>query len=541
VDQDVGSEFHFSPRPNRAHEVRWRPWSADAFEEARAADKPVLLSISAVWCHWCHVMDETSYSDQRVIDLVNHQYVPIRVDNDVRPDVNQRYNMGGWPTTAFLTPQGDILTGATYLTPQQMADALGRVASYYRQHKPEIVAKVLEGRKRAGASVAAGAGHLDEGMVDRVLGHVENAYDPTHGGFGSAPKFPQTDAIALLAEQSILKAEPRLLEMASHTLAEMAGGGTYDHVEGGFFRYSTTQDWSVPHFEKMLEDHAGLVSALALTGQADILDDAVRYLDSVLRDPATGLYGGSQDADEEYYARDAPGRAQLEPPYVDRRIYVGWNCALAVAFMEADLRLDRPRLREQARQILETVFERYSAPDGGLLHTDGAGGQLGDQVWGMLASVRAGWNERAQQLLRHLEERYGDPELGGYFDHAGGDQLGRLGERLKPLAENSIAAVALHELGETERARRALESVAALPRQYGLMAAVFARALDRVRRPLIKVTTLDRELARAAIAVYPYANVELAGDERAVVCVGTLCLAPVTTPEAVAEAVTSRV
>jgi uncharacterized protein YyaL (SSP411 family) len=329
--------------------------------------------------------------------------------------------------------------------------------------------------------------------------------------------------------------------MASHTLAEMAGGGTYDHVEGGFFRYSTTQDWSVPHFEKMLEDHAGLVSALALTGQADILDDAVRYLDSVLRDPATGLYGGSQDADEEYYARDAPGRAQLEPPYVDRRIYVGWNCALAVAFMEADLRLDRPRLREQARQILETVFERYSAPDGGLLHTDGAGGQLGDQVWGMLASVRAGWNERAQQLLRHLEERYGDPELGGYFDHAGGDQLGRLGERLKPLAENSIAAVALHELGETERARRALESVAALPRQYGLMAAVFARALDRVRRPLIKVTTLDRELARAAIAVYPYANVELAGDERAVVCVGTLCLAPVTTPEAVAEAVTSRV
>jgi uncharacterized protein len=541
VDKHESSEFHFSPRPNRANEVRWRPWSADAFEEARSADKPVLLSISAVWCHWCHVMDETSYSDQRVIDLVNDLYVPVRVDNDVRPDVNQRYNMGGWPTTAFLTPQGDILTGGTYLAPEQMADALGRVASYYVQHKPEIVAKVLEGRKRAGASVASSAGTLDEGMVDRVLGNVENAYDPTYGGFGSAPKFPQTDAIALLAEQSILKGETRLMEMASHTLAEMAGGGTYDHVEGGFFRYSTTQDWSVPHFEKMLEDHAGLVSALALTGQAEILDDAVRYLDTVLRDPATGLYAGSQDADEEYYARDAEGRAQLAAPYVDRRAYVAWNCALAVAFLETDLRLGRPRLREQALQILETVFERYSAPDGGLLHTDGAGGQLGDQVWGLLASVRAGWSERAQQLLNHLEEGYGDPELGGYFDHAGGDQLGRLGERLKPLAENSIAAIALHELGETDRARRALESVASLPRQYGLMAAVFARALDRVRRPPIKVTTLDGELARAALTAHPYATVEVAGDERAIVCVGTVCLAPVTTPDAVAEAVTSRV
>jgi len=329
--------------------------------------------------------------------------------------------------------------------------------------------------------------------------------------------------------------------MATHTLAQMAAGGTYDHVEGGFFRYSTTQDWSVPHFEKMLEDHAGLLSALALTGQAEILDDAVRYLDTVLRDPETGLYAGSQDADEEYYSRDASGRSELQPPYIDRRVYVAWNCALAVAFLDADLRLDRPRLREQALQLLESVFDQYSAPDGGLLHTDGVGGQLADQVWGLLAAVRAGWDDRARDLLRHLEERYGDAELGGYFDHAGGDRLGRLGERLKPLGENSVAATALHELGETERAERALGSVAALPRQYGLMAAAFARALDRVRRPLIKVTTTDRGLARAALAAFPYAAVELAGDERAVVCVGTLCLAPVRTPEAVAEAVSSRV
>jgi uncharacterized protein YyaL (SSP411 family) len=541
VGDQAQSEFHFSPRPNRAHEIRWRPWTAEAFEEARRADKPILLSISAVWCHWCHVMDETSYSDQGVIDSVNQRFVPVRVDNDVRPDVNQRYNMGGWPTTAFLTPQGDILTGATYLPPEQMADALAKVSSYYSQNKPEIVARVLEGRQRAGAAVSSSAGTLDEGLVDRILGSVESSYDATYGGFGTAPKFPQTDAIALLAEQSVVKREPQLMEMARHTLARMAGGGTYDHVEGGFFRYSTTQDWSVPHFEKMLEDHAGLISALALTGQAEILDDAVRYLDTVLRDRQTGLHAGSQDADEEYYSQDATGRRELDPPYVDRRVYVGWNCALAVALLEADVRLGRPHLRGHALQLLESVFERYSAPGGGLLHTDGVGGQLGDQVWALLAAVRAGWEDRARALVAHLEERYGDSEHGGYFDHAGGDELGRLDQRLKPLAENSTAAIALHELGDTERARRALESVASLPRQYGLMAATFARALDRVRRPLIKVTTRNRELAAAALAAHPYATVELSGDDRAVVCVGTLCLAPATTPEAVAEAVTSRV
>ncbi|MBO0686725.1 MAG: thioredoxin domain-containing protein, partial [Candidatus Dormibacteraeota bacterium] len=539
VSAEPASEFHFSPRPNRAAEIQWRPWSPEAFEQAKAEDRPILLSISAVWCHWCHVMDETSYSDSAVIDLVNSEYVPVRVDNDVRPDINLRYNMGGWPTTAFLTPEGDILTGATYLPPEQMADALSKISSYYRLNKPEVVARVLEGRKRAGSMVPASAGPLDRGLVDRVLGNVESAYDRTYGGFGNAPKFPQTDAIALLAEQSALRREPQLMEMAKHTLAQMAGGGTYDKVEGGFFRYSTTQDWSVPHFEKMLEDHAGLISALALTGQTEILDDAVRYLDTVLRDPETGLYAGSQDADEEYYAKDAEGRASLTPPYVDRRVYVAWNCALAVAYLEADLRLDRPALRRHAEQALEAVFGRYAAPDGALLHTDGVGGQLSDQVWGLLAAARMGWSDRARLLLDHLERQYWDPELGGYFDREASGELGRLGERVKPMGENAIAAIALHELGETDRARRALESVASLPRQYGIMAAVFARALDRVAREQVKVTTRSRDAIRAAALVYPYLVAEEDGDGRTVVCIGTTCLQPMSSPEEVTQALSA--
>jgi uncharacterized protein YyaL (SSP411 family) len=543
-------EFHFSPRPNRAAEIEWREWSEKAFDEARQLNRPILLSISAVWCHWCHVMDETTYSHARVIDLINREYLPIRVDNDVRPDINQRYNMGGWPTTAFLTSSGDLLTGATYMPPDQMADALMRVSSYYRTHQTEIASRALEARKRAGSGTSRSAGELDEGIVESILEAVTNAYDPEYGGFGNAPKFPQAEALLLLLEQAQLRSDPALRQMAVHSLERMAGGGTYDHIEGGFFRYSTTQDWSVPHFEKMLEDHAGLISAVALAGLDGILDSTTRYLDTVLRDEKTGLYAGSQDADEHYYSLGADERGPENAPYVDRRVYTSWNAALGVAYLEAAVLRDRPQLHENAAKLLDRLFrDRYRAGEG-LMHTEGAGGQLGDQVWGLLAAVRAGqsglgdkWLPIAVDLAKHLEDTYADRELGGYFDHAG-EQLGRLGDPIKPLGENSVAAIALAELDiltglpempYAKQARRALESVAALPRQYGLMAAAFARALDRQRRP-IKVSTANPELARAARLAHPYTVIDPDGDKRAVVCIGTICLAPVSTPAALSEA-----
>jgi uncharacterized protein YyaL (SSP411 family) len=548
---ESGGEFHFSPRPNRAAEINWHPWSEAAFEEAKQTGRPILLSISAVWCHWCHVMDETTYSHPGIIDLINREYVPVRVDNDVRPDINQRYNMGGWPSTAFLTASGDILTGATYLPPDQMADALGKVAGYYRTNQTDIATRVLEARKRASSSVARSAGSLDDGLIDSILGSAAAAYDPEYGGFGNAPKFPQTDAILLLLEQSQLRSDPQLRRMAVHTLEKMAGGGTYDHVEGGFFRYSTTQDWSVPHFEKMLEDHSGLVAGLALAEMDTVLDSTTGYLDRVLRDPKTGLYAGSQDADEHYYSMDAEERAQTPPPYIDRRIYTSWNAALAIAYLEAGRRRDRQALREEAKKLLERLFQSAYRKGEGMTHAEGVGAQLTDQVWSLWAALRAHqaglgdqWMPAALDLAAHLDQGYGDPRAGGYFDHAATGALGRLAEPIKPLVENSIAAMALVELdilaGDPDslhlaRARRALESVAALPKQYGLMAAAFARALDRTNHA-IKVTTRNPDLARAATLAHPYAVIDPSGDQRAVVCVGTICLAPVSTPEGVVEA-----
>jgi uncharacterized protein YyaL (SSP411 family) len=252
---------------------------------------------------------------------------------------------------------------------------------------------------------------------------------------------------------------------------------------------------------------------------------------------------------------DAEERKQTLAPYVDHRVYTSWNAALAIAYLEADK-------REVVAKLLDSLFKRAYRRGEGMTHAEGAGGQLGDQVWSLWAAVRAfqhglgdQWMTIAADLAAHIEERYGDSQLGGYFDRAGGDELGRLGERIKPLAENSIAAMALIELDtllgdpaapHRERARRALESVAALPAQYGLMAAVFARALDRLPHA-IKVTTKNPELARAARAAHPYAVVDPSGapgarrahteQDGAVVCAGTICLAPVFTPTAVAEAI----
>jgi uncharacterized protein YyaL (SSP411 family) len=247
---------------------------------------------------------------------------------------------------------------------------------------------------------------------------------------------------------------------------------------------------------------------------------------------------------------------------VDRRVYTAWNAALAISYLDAALRLERPALRELATRLMDSLFKQAYRRGEGMAHAEGVGGQLGDQVWSLWAALRAHqhglgdrWMPIALDLAAHIEDTYGDAQLGGYFDHAGTDELGRLGERIKPLADNSVAAMALIELdvltGDPsapyrDRARRALESVAALPRQYGLMAAVYARALDRMRHA-IKVTTKNAELARAAVRAHPYAVIETSPpgarrahseqDERAVVCSGTICLAPVVTPTAVAEAI----
>jgi len=382
------SGFHFSPRPNRAGEIAWREWGDAAFAEAKAADKPILLAISAVWCHWCHVMDETSYSDGEVIRRINADYIPVRVDNDQRPDVNRRYNLGGWPTTAFLTPDGEILNGGTYIPPEGMRQYAAQIATVWRERKGELLERLREATAQEAHALQTQPGELSWEIVEKVSALIRGQYDAEYGGFGRAPKFPQPKLLRFLIDEHRRTGAPEVAAMLHKTLAAMAGGGMYDPVEGGFFRYSTTREWGIPHFEKMLEDNAELLAAYAEAARSfpgssydGIVRDVIRWMDTVLWRADVPGFSGSQDADEHYYELDAAGRAEHDAPYVDRTLYTSWNALAASAYFAAFAALGDDAMAERAHQTLRTIVARLVV-DRHLMHFDAGSGAAATRVIG---------------------------------------------------------------------------------------------------------------------------------------------------------------
>jgi uncharacterized protein YyaL (SSP411 family) len=565
------SEFHFSPRTNRAHEIEWMPWGAEAFARSEAEQKPILLAISAVWCHWCHVMDETSYSDPEVIRAINKGFVPVRVDNDRRPDVNARYNMGGWPTTAFLAPDGTTITGATYMPAQQMRRALEEVSGFYTDHKDEIAERAREIRGRHVAYTPAGREELSESMVAHVVEGIAEAYDPEYGGFGDAPKFPQPEVLDFLLSEWRATGDQRLYEMVARTMNGMSRGGMYDHVEGGFFRYSTTRDWSVPHFEKMSEDHAGLLRVLATLVFLErneefrtTLVSAAGYVRDVLRDANTGFFAGSQDADEEYFAMPLEERRKRAAPYIDRTSYTNWTCGLAGAGCEIGLALDDDGIVGRACLTLDRVHEQLSDADGLAYHYILPGGT--PQVRGLLtdqaaylralldaheASGEARFRDRAIALEAAIARTF-EAEDGGFYDRASMEAaLGRLDVPDRPIGDNGLMAESLLRLaaltGESlyrDRAERVLTLYAKTYASAGSFGATYARALRRYLSPEVTVKVVAspaagadfRETAKrlpgglttVATLVPGEAGLPAQPNPAAYVCRGTACAAPVT-------------
>ena len=332
------SPFRFSPRPNRASEILWQPWSEEAFGRAQEENRPILLSLSAVWCHWCHVMDETTYSDPDIIRLINQEFIPVRVDQDVRPDINLRYNMGGWPTTAVLTPAGDVLTGGTYVPPDAMRELLGQARDYFAEHAAELGSRTTATQQlEPDPAFVAPPGEA----AQEILQSIQNQFDRAYGGLGTAPKFPQVDAWECLLLRFALAGEGYAAGMTVRTLDAMAGGGLHDGVEGGFFRYCTTRQWTDPHFEKMLDDNARLLTlflhAFQVTGDEsyrEVARKTAEYVKARLMLPS-GLFGGSQDADETYYGLSAEERAGRPAPAVDPTAYAGPNGLMVSAFLLA--------------------------------------------------------------------------------------------------------------------------------------------------------------------------------------------------------------
>ena len=317
--------------------IQWHEFGEEAFAAARAANKPVLLDIGAVWCHWCHVMDRESYDDAEVAAIVNEHYIAVKVDRDERPDIDSRYQaavgaltgQGGWPLTAFLTPDGKPFYGGTYFPP---ADQYGRpslkrvlvsIAQAYREKHGEVLeqAQMVESAISQAEAFSADGGKVSATVVDAIVESARKMFDEVNGGFGSAPKFPYAAALDLVMDQYVRTkgrgandsdvSNEELRTIFVTTLEKMARGGVYDQLAGGFHRYSVDERWIVPHFEKMCYDNSELlknyVHAYQATGDeffAGVARDIIRWMEEWLSDRAHGGFYASQDAD---YSMDDDG------------------------------------------------------------------------------------------------------------------------------------------------------------------------------------------------------------------------------------------
>jgi uncharacterized protein YyaL (SSP411 family) len=684
--------------------VRWMEWSDSAFDRAAKEDKPILLDIGAVWCHWCHVMDRESYEDAATAEIINEHFVAVKVDRDERPDVDTRYQaavsaisgQGGWPLTAFLTPQGKPYFGGTYFPPE---DRHGRpsfqrvlltMAEAFMKRRAEVdesAGSVMEAIEQ-NESFSGRAGNPGPDLVEKMVLAALKSVDLRHGGFAGQPKFPHSGAIDLLIDaacrpsaatvkitgQGTVSVPEAAKRAVLQTLDKMSKGGIYDHLAGGFHRYSVDEHWIVPHFEKMAYDNSGLlenyVHAYQAFGEVEfarVARDIMRWMDEWLSDRELGGFYASQDADfsldddgdyftwtldeaaevltpeelcvaEAYYdigeigdmqhnvaknvlhvkhdidriARKADigvnqaaamlestrkkmyaARLKRPTPYVDKTIYVGWNSMCVSAYLEAARVLEIPEARSFALKSLDRMLSCAWSPDVGLAHvvaygehavaTERVSGVLDDYVflghalldaWEATAELR--YYEAAGELTERTLALFYDTEGSAFFDTEqpaeGERRLGALVARRKPLqdsptpAGNPMAAALLMRMGElsgrldyAQKAQETLETFAGVVEHFGLYAATYALALQRLVREPVQVTVIGedetaRGLEAAALrgfavnkCVIRLSRVEAGklppvmettlprlpkiDGSFAVVCSGHTCQAPVTTVE----------
>jgi uncharacterized protein YyaL (SSP411 family) len=306
-------------RQHAHNPVDWLPWGQAAFDKAKSEDKPIFLSIGYSTCHWCHVMAHESFEDERVAEVLNREFVPVKVDREERPDVDRIYMLfiqsstgsGGWPMSVFLTPELKPFFGGTYFPPGSrygrpgFGDLLGHLAQVWKndRDKVEDSGNGIAEQLRSIAAPAATSLEPDAELFDSAFQYFRRSFDPVLGGFGSAPKFPRPVVLNYLLAYYHLRGNDEALDMVLTTLRAMAAGGMHDHLGGGFHRYSVDEHWFVPHFEKMLYDQAQLASAyldaFQITGDeqfAAVARGIFDYVQRDLTDPGGAFYS-AEDAD----------------------------------------------------------------------------------------------------------------------------------------------------------------------------------------------------------------------------------------------------
>ena len=615
--------------------VDWREWDESAFRRAREEDKPILLDIGAVWCHWCHVMDRESYEDATTAGIINEHFVAVKVDRDERPDVDTRYQaavsaisgQGGWPLTAFLTPDGKPFFGGTYFPPDDrhgrpsfqrvlltMAEAFQKRRGEVNESAGSVMRAIEHNEAFSGRS-----GNPGPELVAKLVDGVLKQFDPRSGGFGSQPKFPHSAAIDLLIDASSrvsVGARTGVAEQAKTaacvTLEKMAKGGIYDHLAGGFHRYSVDERWIVPHFEKMAYDNSELLKnyvhgfqTFVVPEFARVAREIVAWMDSTLSDRERGGFYASQDADHSleddgdyftwsrdeaakvltaeelavtgaYYEIAEVGNMHHNPaknvlhingtidrvaraakvdvetaerllrggkrkmyearlkrptPFVDRTLYTAWNAMCISAYLEAGRVLEIEAARAFALRSLDRALSEAWDKRLGVAHViayghdSGEGGGKKERVAGILddyvflghaaldafeATGELRYFTAAQEIAGSVLKRFYDKAGCAFFDTDATTEeslrIGALSARRKPLqdsptpAGNPVAAALLLRLealnGRDDymvTAQETIETFAGVVEHFGLYAATYGMALQRMLQRPIQVCVIGED------------------------------------------------
>ena len=588
-----GAGLTESPTPSAATpNIQWLEWGEEAFDRAMTEDKLILLDLTAVWCHACHVMDAETYSKSNIVSILNSKFIPIRVDTDQRPDVESRYRSGGWPTTSILLPTGEILFQANSLGPEELTEALQESEDMYRLHKTDLLdhAKEIwmkvEQAKRNQKPPKAG---IDPTIPAKAIGVMKESFDPTHGGFRDAPKFFEPEAITLAFHMDQQLPQEKLQQMALLTLNHQMR--LIDPVWGGFYRYATQPDWSHPHFEKMLNIQAlnllNYLEAFQVTGDnryKGVVDGTLGYVNRFLRDTDKGGFFASQDAvvrnsntmiiGEDYFPLNEKERLAVGIPRVDRSIFTGWNGLMVSSYLRIYQVSGQSSLKEFALKTLNRIWNERFIPDKGLAHVMNQGqpmgfGWLEDQVYVAEALIEAFMttNEktyltRAEQLADYLVKNSLDHQGGGFFDRPSRpSDRGLLKFPSKPLEENIQTAMFFCDLYYLtlnpvyrDQAERTIQYV--LESSGPLPIALTGLVVDRFHRYPVHIVIIGdtakhetQRLFQEGLSLYspgkivrsfdPHHDALKLGDitfpktpePAAYICTDKLCSAPVYNPE----------
>ena len=496
--------IRFSPNPNQANLIRWHEWGDEAFRKAREQDKPLVLFLTAFWCRYCQRMDEEAFSENENIALLNAYFISIRADDAQRPDVNTRYNLNGWPTIAFMSPEGDLLAATNYLPKDQFGDVLIRVYMSYQEKKDEIrAAKAASQNSSKGTAGPMSRQEIDGAGVEQISKLIMELADPVHGGYGRGQKFIHPEANDFLLARYEATNDSAYLNQARLTLDRMREGAIYDREHEGYFRTTSGADWSHPHREKLLPEQAGLLAnslrVFRITKQtvyANMAEGIISYLDRKLSEHSHGIFYGCEDFLRVENA--APSEQEEFFTIVDQCVYTDANAQAVVAYLEAAASLGKTSFQERALRTLKFLWEHCRSDNGGMFHYfDGAPhleGMLNDQARMGMALTRAhrstgegNYLERAKELGEFVLAKLKNPE-GGYYDIPA-EGSAYLSLRLTLIEQNGTAALFFLSLAEAtkehryqEAAQWALSAFRGDFRTYDIHAASFGQALIAWKR-----------------------------------------------------------